>query len=109
MTAGKDDETDTRDLAPYFPQFMWLLRDFGLKLVDPDGNSITSRQYLESALTKMSKDKSKNEVRSVITSVFPYRDCTTLVIDSPSLELSVHIGSTCGRRRRLAEFRQSSL
>ena len=83
--AGKDDEVDSQELAPYFPQFTWLLRDFGLKLVDADGNPITSRQYLESALTKQSKDKSKNELRTTITTVFPYRDCVTLVSNSKSI------------------------
>jgi len=70
---------DERDLAPYFPQFMWLLRDFGLKLVDTDNNSITSSQYLENALGRPSKDKSKNEIRQVFQNVFPFRDCITLV------------------------------
>jgi len=77
--AGKKSEEDERDLAPYFPQFMWLVRDFGLKLVDQDNNPITSRQYLDNALGKPSKDKSKNELRQVIQTVFPYRDCVTLV------------------------------
>mmetsp|Transcript_30240 Transcript_30240/g.29554 ORF Transcript_30240/g.29554 Transcript_30240/m.29554 type:complete len:232 (+) Transcript_30240:103-798(+) len=38
------------ELAEYFPTFFWILRDFALKLVDNDGNLMTSKQYLESAL-----------------------------------------------------------
>jgi hypothetical protein len=33
-----------------FPSFIWVLRDFSLKLEDLDGNKITPKQYLESAL-----------------------------------------------------------
>jgi hypothetical protein len=33
-----------------FPSFLWVLRDFALKLVDSDGNALTPKQYLETAL-----------------------------------------------------------
>ena len=33
-----------------FPTFMWVVRDFTLKLVSNDGDSIDSKQYLEYAL-----------------------------------------------------------
>jgi hypothetical protein len=77
--ASKKEDEDERELAPYFPQFIWLLRDFGLKLVDQENNPITSRQYLENALARPSKDRAKNEIRQIIQTVFPYRDCVTLV------------------------------
>ena len=41
---------DIDELAKYFPTFLWVLRDFTLKLVDQEGNRISSRQYLENAL-----------------------------------------------------------
>jgi len=75
----KEEEVDSRELAPYFPDFVWLLRDFSLKLVDEQNNPISSRQYLEMALGRMGKDKSKNEIRKTVTAVFPFRDCVTLV------------------------------
>jgi hypothetical protein len=33
-----------------FPSFLWVLRDFALKLVDAEGNKISPKQYLEGAL-----------------------------------------------------------
>jgi hypothetical protein len=39
------DEND--DIAKIFPSFLWVLRDFALKLVDLEGNRITPKQYLE--------------------------------------------------------------
>jgi hypothetical protein len=34
----------------YFPSFFWVVRDFSLQLQDPQGNQITSKEYLERAL-----------------------------------------------------------
>jgi hypothetical protein len=31
------------ELTSYFPSFMWILRDFSLKLIDSEGNPITAR------------------------------------------------------------------
>ena len=71
------------ELAEYFPSFLWLLRDFSLKLEDLDGNKITEKEYLESALeNKMGNDEiinEKNRVRNLIKTFFPDRDCFTMV------------------------------
>ena len=71
------------ELAEYFPSFLWLLRDFSLKLEDLDGNKITEKEYLESALeNKMGNDdiiNEKNRVRNLIKTFFPDRDCFTMV------------------------------
>jgi hypothetical protein len=79
--AGK--ETDPEELRSYFPSFMWVLRDFALKLVDAQGKSVTPKQYLENALVpqKGTSDsvELKNRVRRTISSVFSDRDCCTLV------------------------------
>ena len=40
-------DTDPDEIAEYFPSFLWVLRDFTLKLEDELGNVITSKQYLE--------------------------------------------------------------
>ena len=53
----KDDDDDIinnstneeNELAKYFPCLFWLLRDFVLKLVDSEGNPISSKQYLENS------------------------------------------------------------
>jgi hypothetical protein len=41
---------DEEELSSYFPSFMWILRDFALKLIDSEGNHITSKTYLENSL-----------------------------------------------------------
>jgi len=47
------EDTDEDFLKELFPSFIWVLRDFSLKLEDSKGNKITSDEYLENSL----KDK----------------------------------------------------
>eukprot|EP01051_Picozoa_sp_SAG22_P017815 SAG22_NODE_2839_length_2165_cov_1.673282_2_plen_364_part_01 len=47
------------ELAQFFPPFMWILRDFSLKLKDNDGRDISLHTYLEMAL----EDKQGNSRR----------------------------------------------
>jgi len=42
--------TDADEMAQYFPSFLWILRDFALRLEDSEGYSITQKQYLENSL-----------------------------------------------------------
>ena len=37
------EETDPEEFAKYFPTFLWIVRDFSLKLQDSCGNKITSK------------------------------------------------------------------
>ena len=71
------------ELSEYFPSFLWLLRDFSLKLEDKDGNNISEKEYLESALENKVGDSDiineKNRVRNLIKTYFPDRDCFTMV------------------------------
>jgi len=70
------------ELGQFSPIFIWLLRDFYLDLVEND-RRITPRDYLEIALRPLDgngKDiSSKNEIRESIRSLFPDRECFTLV------------------------------
>ncbi|RLM78573.1 guanylate-binding protein 3-like [Panicum miliaceum] len=70
------------ELGQFSPIFIWLLRDFYLDLVEND-RKITPRDYLEIALRPLEgrgKDiSSKNEIRESIRSLFPDRECFTLV------------------------------
>lgn len=43
-------ESDPDEISKYFPSFLWIVRDFTLKLLDTCGNAITSREYLENAI-----------------------------------------------------------
>ena len=64
------------NISEHMPHFIWVLRDFGLKLEDKDGKTLTSNEYLEHAL--LTSDPSKDEVRSAIRSSFPKRCLITL-------------------------------
>ena len=48
--AGARGEDDGSDFSSYFPEFLWVVRDFSLQLKDPSGRPITSREYFENAL-----------------------------------------------------------
>ncbi|KAK1378665.1 hypothetical protein POM88_025409 [Heracleum sosnowskyi] len=65
-----------------FPNFVWLLRDFYLDLVE-DNRRITPRDYLEIALRPVQGGKrdvaAKNEIRESIRALFPDRECFPLV------------------------------
>lgn len=75
---NKNNNIDNNLLEEYFPDFLWLLRDFTLKLVDKEGNNISSSQYLETALNQeTSKDKA--QIRKSIKGYFTKRDCYSLI------------------------------
>ncbi|XP_058107097.1 uncharacterized protein LOC131250797 isoform X2 [Magnolia sinica] len=73
--------TTASELGQFSPVFVWLLRDFYLDLAEDD-RKITPRDYLELALRPMQGGKdvaTKNEIRESIRSLFPDRECFTLV------------------------------
>lgn len=63
-----------QDIINCFPSFMWLVRDFALKLVDENGSQITPRQYLENALRLQQGNSEmivrKNSVRKEMLNFF---------------------------------------
>ncbi|KAM3147019.1 hypothetical protein pb186bvf_000735 [Paramecium bursaria] len=79
----KADESVQKDLFDTFPSFLWILRDFTLRLEDEYGNKITPKEYLENALKPLKgfseAVENKNKIRRHITQFFQERDCVTLV------------------------------
>ena len=80
------------DFDEYFPAFLWVLRDFALKLKDKHGNPITERQYLEESLKReigFDEDvTARNRIRMMLTAFFKQRDCVGLqrpIIDEAEL------------------------
>lgn len=73
---------DASEVAAYFPHFLWVVRDFSVRL-ERDGKRITSNDYLEDALKPEppgnASVEQKNAVRTAIRSYFPQRDCVTMV------------------------------
>ena len=80
---SKNSNTDENELAQYFPSFLWVVRDFALRLIDLNGNNITPKEYFENALNpqKGLSDavESKNRTRRLLKHFFRDRDCCTLV------------------------------
>ena len=86
---NKEDEenngsaNEESELAKYFPCLFWLLRDFALKLVDSNGNPISSKQYLENSLMEQEGTTDsileKNLIRKKIKNYFIERDCFPMV------------------------------
>lgn len=76
------DKDDPNQFRLYFPNFMWLVRDFALELI-VGGEKISPKQYLENALNPVKGDParvgSKNQIRECIKTFFPDRDCFTLI------------------------------
>jgi hypothetical protein len=72
----------SKELAEFTPSFLWLLRDFYLQL-EEDGRAVTPREYLETALSNVPASSAgaiaKNGIRDSIKSLFPDRNCFTLV------------------------------
>jgi len=50
---SKPDEVEPKEFAQFFPDITLLVRDFFLKPMDKDNNSITPDQYLENALVDL--------------------------------------------------------
>ena len=74
----KNTETESDiDFYKYFPTFFWVLRDFSLELEK------SSKDYLEDNLKPKAEDNEEiireNNIRRIITSYFPERDCFTLI------------------------------
>jgi hypothetical protein len=76
-------ETDPEELAQYFPTFLWVVRDFALRLIDTAGNPITSKDYLENALQQQKglndSIEARNRIRRLFKTFFKERDCCTMV------------------------------
>lgn len=64
---------NTDELSHHMPDFIWVLRDFSLRLVNTKDEPITSAEYLNQALAPRSEESSKNSVREAILNAFPTR------------------------------------
>ncbi|ELK33575.1 PREDICTED: guanylate-binding protein 1 [Myotis davidii] len=71
---------DSADFVRFFPDFVWTLRDFSLKL-ELDGQRISPDEYLENSLKLKQgtshKDKNFNQPRHCIRNFFPKKKCFT--------------------------------
>lgn len=83
MSASAGDEDGTR-FKEVFPSFVWVVRDFGLKL-EKNGRKLKPREYLDDALEAdesggMTEEGfQKNLIKQQIREFFPTRDCVPMV------------------------------
>jgi hypothetical protein len=82
-SSGLQEDVDPEEFAKYFPSFMWVVRDFTLQLVDPEGEPMSSKDYLEKALANQKgfsdSIEQKNRIRRLLKSFFHERDCVTMI------------------------------
>ncbi|XP_072889392.1 guanylate-binding protein 1-like [Hemitrygon akajei] len=74
---SQPDVSNSWDFIRFFPEFVWLIRDFTLKL-KIDGKAVTPNEYLEHRLKLKDgekQDKEYNELRRCIRNNFPSRCC----------------------------------
>jgi hypothetical protein len=74
---------DEINFESIFPKFLWVVRDFSLKLSNEKNEPITPNQYLETALSvsnnQNEQDESKGVIKNSLRKYFPNRNCFTLV------------------------------
>lgn len=84
-SGGGDDgvEESPEALAAFFPEFLWIVRDFTLQLVTKTGEPLSEHDYLEEALrdvpATLEDADQKNQTRRLLRTYFRNRDCLTLV------------------------------
>lgn len=81
-TAAGEALDSPESLREFFPRFLWVVRDFGVK-IERSGRAMTSNEYLEDALQPepgtSDSTVQKNSVRTLLRSFFSERDCVTMV------------------------------
>lgn len=74
IKSSDKEDIGQEDYSKYFPSFFWVIRDFSLQLVDPEGEPITSNEYLERSLQEQKgisdEVESKNRIRRLLTTFF---------------------------------------
>ncbi len=79
----KASQSGGKSITNHFPAFLWIVRDFSLKMEDKHGVNISSKEYLENALTEQKgvtdKIENKNRIRRLLKAFFKERDCSTLI------------------------------
>jgi hypothetical protein len=54
VRSGTKGEDDGSDFATFFPEFLWILRDFALMLKDANGRSMSSKECASPAVAQRS-------------------------------------------------------
>ena len=78
LRSALEGENDT-EIAEFFPILLWVLQNSNLQLEDKDGNTITEKQYMETALQIINGNsdsiEENNRIKTMLKNFFPQRDC----------------------------------
>lgn len=105
---------EARELAPHFPPFVWLLRDFVLDMRQ-NGDALTPNEYLERSLEPRDDTGSsrrhdeRNRIRASLRVLFARRECLTLVrpvTDERTLRSAAELPETALRPEFVAQMAQ---
>lgn len=98
-SGDQDSESTSSALSDHFPNFLWVLRDFSLRLTDEKGKRITSHTYFENCLQPQEGFSegvlAKNRIRQAISECFQNRDCVTLVRPAEDEEVRMYFTANC--------------
>ena len=81
VRSGLTEKETMHEFCNYFPDFLWLLRDFTLQLADTHGRQITARDYMMKKVLASSESfppASTDYVAAIIRASFPSIDCRTI-------------------------------
>lgn len=82
-TSNSNINDQDTEFSSNLPLFLWIVRDFSLKLVDKEGNKINSKEYLERALEPQKGNSThieyKNRMKKLFKTFFKERDCLPMV------------------------------
>ena len=102
LRSALEGENDSK-IAEFFPTLLWILQNSDLQLEDKDGNTITEKQYMETALQIISGTsdliEENNRIKTMIKSSFPQRDCFVMMNSSDlSLEEKTINGNNINKK-----------
>ena len=81
VRSGLTEKETMHEFRNYFPDFLWLLRDFTLQLADTHGRQITARDYMVKKVLVSSDSyppAPTDYVAGIIRASFPSIDCQTI-------------------------------
>lgn len=109
---GADKSAEEDALADELPDFVWLLRDAFLEMVDEQGREMSARQYLEDALRPTLGEGAaaaeRNETRAAITRLFRRRELFALPHPTVGTDVKVAELAQLSDLSRLApDFREA--
>ncbi|XP_035663446.1 guanylate-binding protein 1-like [Branchiostoma floridae] len=82
ITVRQEQESELDDFREFFPDFLWLLRDVSLKMVDESGREMDPTEYLKTKVLRRNytamRESTSDTVGQAILTFFPSVECAKL-------------------------------